>query len=64
MMSRVNLYGEWKYGAGVGYKNIVLITLDTGLGSGIVNDGKVVYGTTFSAGEIGHVNIYREWTAL
>jgi len=56
---RVNLYGEWKYGAGIGYKNIVLITLGTGLGSGIVNDGKVVYGTTFSAGEIGHMNMYR-----
>ena len=56
---RVNLYGEWKYGVGIGYKNIVLITLGTGLGSGIVNDGKIVYGTTFSAGEIGHMNMYR-----
>lgn len=56
---RVNLYGEWKYGAGKGYKNIVLITLGTGLGSGIVNDEKVVHGTTFSAGEIGHMNMYR-----
>ena len=56
---RVNLYGEWKYGVGIGYKNIVLITLGTGLGSGIVNDGKILYGTTFSAGEIGHMNMYR-----
>lgn len=57
---RVNLYGEWFFGAGVGYKNLVLITLGTGLGSGIVNDGKVIYGTTSSAGEIGHMNMYRE----
>lgn len=57
---RVNLYGEWRYGAGVGYENVVLITLGTGLGSGIVSDGNVLYGKTSSAGEIGHMNMYRE----
>ncbi|MDQ0060264.1 ROK family protein [Paenibacillus harenae] len=57
---RVNMYGEWLFGAGTGYKNLVLITLGTGLGSGIINDGKVLYGTTASAGEIGHMNMYRE----
>lgn len=57
---RVNLYGEWRYGSGVGYENLVLITLGTGLGSGIINDGKVIYGKTSSAGEIGHMNMYRE----
>lgn len=56
---RVNLYGEWLQGAGRGYNNLVLITLGTGLGSGIVNDGKVLYGTSYSAGEIGHMNMYR-----
>ncbi|WP_410511115.1 ROK family protein [Paenibacillus sp. BR2-3] len=56
---RVNLYGEWLHGAGRGYNNIVLITLGTGLGSGIVNDGKVLYGTSYSAGEIGHMNMFR-----
>lgn len=56
---RVNLYGEWLQGAGRGYNNLVLITLGTGLGSGIVNDGKVMYGTSYSAGEIGHMNMYR-----
>ncbi|MEK4105088.1 ROK family protein [Paenibacillus sp. FSL R10-2791] len=56
---RVNLYGEWQQGAGRGYNNLVLITLGTGLGSGIVNDGKVIYGTSYSAGEIGHMNMYR-----
>lgn len=57
---RVNLYGEWIFGAGIGYKNLVLITLGTGLGSGIVNDGKILYGTTASAGEIGHMNMFRQ----
>lgn len=56
---RVNLYGEWLQGTGKGYNNLVLITLGTGLGSGIVNDGKVIYGTSYSAGEIGHMNMYR-----
>ncbi|WP_145414222.1 ROK family protein [Paenibacillus xylanexedens] len=60
---RVNLYGEWLFGAGVGCRNLVLITLGTGLGSGIVNDGKVIYGATSSAGEIGHMNMYREGRA-
>ncbi len=57
---RVNLYGEWRFGSGAGYRNVVLLTLGTGLGSGIINDGKVIYGTTSSAGEIGHMNMYRE----
>ncbi|MFD2699609.1 ROK family protein [Paenibacillus shunpengii] len=57
---RVNLYGEWRHGAGAGYQNIFLITLGTGLGSGIVCGGQVLYGTTSSAGEIGHMNMYRE----
>lgn len=57
---RVNLYGEWYFGAGKGSKNVVLLTLGTGLGSGIVMDGHVLYGATGSAGEIGHMNMYRE----
>lgn len=57
---RVNLYGEWLFGAGTGRRNIVLITLGTGLGSGIVVEGTVLYGQTASAGEIGHMNMYRE----
>ncbi|MGV8981708.1 ROK family protein [Clostridium sp.] len=57
---RVNLYGEWRFGAGLNIKNLILITLGTGLGSGIVVDGKVLYGATSSAGEIGHMNMYRQ----
>lgn len=57
---RVNLYGEWYFGAGKGKENVVLLTLGTGLGSGIVMDGHVLYGVTGSAGEIGHMNMYRE----
>lgn len=57
---RTNLYGEWRFGAGAGVKNLMLLTLGTGLGSGIVMNGAVLYGETASAGEIGHMNMYRE----
>lgn len=56
---RVNLYGEWLCGAGKHKENIVLLTLGTGIGAGIVIDGHVLYGATASAGEIGHMNMFR-----
>lgn len=56
---RMNLYGERHYGAGKGKKNVVLLTLGTGLGAGIVMDGHVLYGATAGAGEVGHMNMYR-----
>ena len=46
--------GEMTYGAARGMKNFVMITLGTGVGSGIVVDGKVVYGHDGFAGELGH----------
>lgn len=47
--------GELYYGAGRGVKNMVCITLGTGVGGGIVADGKLYRGSTLSAGEIGHM---------
>lgn len=58
--ARVNLYGEWKFGAGKNRKNVLMITLGTGLGGAAVVDGRVIYGATGSAGEIGHINMYRQ----
>jgi len=46
--------GEMIFGGAKGMKNFVVITLGTGLGSGFVIDGKLVYGHTGFAGEIGH----------
>lgn len=46
--------GEMTYGAVKGMKNFIMITLGTGVGSGIVIDGKVVYGHDGFAGELGH----------
>lgn len=57
---RVNLYGECFFGAGKGKKNVVLLTLGTGLGAGVMIDGHILYGATGSMGEIGHMNMYRE----
>lgn len=46
--------GEMLFGAAKGMKNFIVITLGTGVGSGIVVDGKLVYGSDGFAGEIGH----------
>ena len=50
-------YGEYRAGAGRGYDNVVCITLGTGVGGGIISDGKVLRGGHNFAGEIGHVAI-------
>lgn len=52
--------GEMTYGAALGMKNFIMITLGTGVGSGIVIDGKVVYGHDGFAGELGHTTAIRE----
>lgn len=49
--------GEMKFGVARGMKNFVVITLGTGLGSGIVANGELLYGHDGFAGEIGHVNV-------
>ncbi len=46
--------GELIYGGGIGMSNFVMITLGTGLGSGIIVNGDLVYGRDGFAGEIGH----------
>lgn len=54
--------GEALAGAGEGSKNVVCITLGTGVGSGIILEGKVFSGTNFAGGELGHtVIVYKGW---
>ena len=48
---------EWKFGAGKGVKNLVFMTFGTGLGAGLILDGKLYSGTNGNAGEIGHVRL-------
>ena len=52
--------GEMTYGAAKGMKNFIMITLGTGVGSGIVINGQLVYGCDGFAGELGHVIVRRE----
>ena len=49
--------GEYRFGAGRGSKNMIALTLGTGIGGGIVLGGKLFHGTRFSAAEIGHLKI-------
>lgn len=51
--------GEMAYGAARGMKNFIMITLGTGVGSGIVINGEVVYGHDGFAGELGHTSAVR-----
>lgn len=50
--------GEMWMGAGRGNKNLLLITLGTGIGGGIIVDGKVLHGFLGMAGEIGHMTVF------
>jgi len=52
--------GEMTYGVARGLKNFFVITLGTGVGSGIVVNGQVIYGSDGFAGELGHVIVKRE----
>lgn len=52
--------GEMTYGVARGMKNFIVVTLGTGVGSGIVINGDVVYGSDGFAGELGHVTMVRE----
>jgi len=57
---RVNALGEWYFGAGRGVKNMVLLTLGTGVGAGIIIDGKMLRGPQSAAGEVGHTIIVED----
>lgn len=47
-------YAEFKYGAGRGYDSMIFMTISTGIGAGIIIDGKLLRGITGTAGEVGH----------
>lgn len=48
---------EWKFGAGKGTENMVFLTFGTGLGAGLILNGKIYAGTNDLAGEIGHIRL-------
>ena len=53
-------YGEMWQGGGKGYQSMVAVTLGTGVGGGIVINGKLLTGSTGAAGEIGHIHLEDE----
>lgn len=53
----VNALGEMHFGAGKGFEDIILLTLGTGLGCGIINNGKLLHGASGVASEAGHMVI-------
>lgn len=55
--ANVAALGEMWKGGGVGYSSIVAVTLGTGVGGGIIVDGKVLAGATGAGGEIGHIHV-------
>jgi glucokinase len=52
------IYGEWKLGAGKGVDDLLGIWLGTGVGGGLILNGKLYYGGFFTAGEIGHCTLF------
>jgi glucokinase len=53
---------EWRLGAARGYANVIAVTLGTGVGGGIVADGRLLRGSQGRAGELGHVRV--QWSDI
>jgi len=51
---------EWQWGAGQGLRNVIFLTFGTGMGAGLILDGRLYAGTSDMAGEIGHVRMAEE----
>ncbi len=49
--------GEWKYGAGKGHKDVLYITISTGIGGGVISNGHLLQGYHGLAAELGHVTL-------
>ncbi|TJY43557.1 ROK family protein [Cohnella pontilimi] len=48
---------EWKWGAGRGCRNMIFLTFGTGMGAGLILDGRLYTGTNDMAGEVGHIRL-------
>lgn len=57
--ANVAALGEMWQGGGQGYKNVVMVTLGTGVGGGIIIDGNIISGTHGAGGEIGHIKVVK-----
>lgn len=50
---------EWRFGAGRGVRNLVFLTCGTGMGAGVISDGRLLEGANGNFGEVGHVRLSR-----
>lgn len=53
--ANAGVLAEWFFGAGRGAKDVIYLTMSTGIGGGIIANGKLVQGRSYHAGEIGHM---------
>lgn len=60
--ANVAALGEMWQGGGKGYKNLVMVTLGTGVGGGIIINGNIISGTNGAGGEIGHIKVVENET--
>ena len=60
--ANVAALGEMWKGGGVGYRNMIMVTLGTGVGGGIIVDGKIIAGANGAGGELGHIHMDDEET--
>ena len=58
--ANVAALGEWRFGAGRGTQHMIYLTLGTGIGGGVIIDGKLLLGAHGLAGELGHMTIEPE----
>lgn len=49
--------GEWRFGAAKGYENVIFLTFGTGMGAGMILNGRIYEGTNGMAGEVGHIRL-------
>lgn len=62
--ANVAALGEMWKGGGSGEKNMIMVTLGTGVGGGIISDGRIVIGNHGAGGEIGHITVNYEETEV
>ena len=55
--ANVAALGEWRFGAGKGTDNMIYLTISTGIGGGVIADGRLLLGARGLAGELGHLTI-------
>lgn len=53
-------FAEWKFGAGKGTRNMIFLTFGTGMGAGLILDGRLYTGANDLAGEVGHVRLAKD----